>query len=757
MIKSHIIKDIVKTDNIAIEKDVSISAAINLMYKNQEGTIVVLDNEIVVGILTEKDLVRLLNTKTNLEQSVINIARKNIISINENRMLEYALNILIDNHIRRLVIVDDNNKFVGLVTQEMIVASFETEYYRENLKVWQIVSSLSKNIITLDINSVLEDAVESMFRNDIGSILISKNDKLVGILTERDLVYLANKKIDPSIPVQEIMTSPIISVNLNDSVQDVVDMMKSNHIRRVLVKDLSGNDLCVMGTRDIVKSIKGTFGLFIETKLKHTKEALNNIHEVIFELYKGNESNLLIQWGNKKALSRYGIDVIDKPIVSLVVQEKLDLLLSELKEFDEVDDYKLEIGNYSYKVSINKNYGSDSILLVCKDMTKIIELENEVKEQQLTFENIFQKSSDGILIIEDQKVIDSNESIVKILGYHNKSELIGLHPTQLCLKDNLDSSFTSQKVDELMNLILENGYHTFECIKSKPNGDNLWLDVVATKIVQNGKDIIHSVFRDISERKRVEYELEQLNKNLQLKVDEEVEKNRKQDQQMLQQSRLAQMGEMMSMIAHQWRQPLSAISNTSASIKLKSKLNKLDKDLAIELSEKILKYSYHLSATIDDFRNFFKSDKDKNDITYDELIDSVLNIIEISIESKKINLVKNLNSKVIFNTYSNELKQVVLNLIKNAEDVLIENKVKSPKITIETNANNLIISDNGGGIDEGIISKIFDPYFSTKEKKDGTGLGLYMSKTIVEDHCGGKLSVSNNKDGAVFQITIGDE
>ncbi len=757
MIKSHIIKDIVKTDNIAIEKDVSISAAINLMYKNQEGTIVVLDNEIVVGILTEKDLVRLLNTKTSLDQSVINIARKNIISINENRMLEYALNILIDNHIRRLVIVDDNNKFVGLVTQEMIVASFETEYYRENLKVWQIVSSLSKNIITLDINSVLEDAVASMFSNDIGSILISKNDKLVGILTERDLVYLANKKIDPSIPVQEIMTSPIISVNLNDSVQDVVDMMKSNHIRRVLVKDLSGNDLCVMGTRDIVKSIKGTFGLFIETKLKHTKEALNNIHEVIFELYKGNESNLLIQWGNKKALSRYGIDVIDKPIVSLVVQEKLDLLLSELKEFDEVDDYKLEIGNYSYKVSINKNYGSDSILLVCKDMTKIIELENEVKEQQLTFENIFQKSSDGILIIEDQKVIDSNESIVKILGYHNKSELIGLHPTQLCLKDNLDSSFTSQKVDELMNLILENGYHTFECIKSKPNGDNLWLDVVATKIVQNGKDIIHSVFRDISERKRVEYELEQLNKNLQLKVDEEVEKNRKQDQQMLQQSRLAQMGEMMSMIAHQWRQPLSAISNTSASIKLKSKLNKLDKDLAIELSEKILKYSYHLSATIDDFRNFFKSDKDKNDITYDELIDSVLNIIEISIESKKINLVKNLNSKVIFNTYSNELKQVVLNLIKNAEDVLIENKVKSPKITIETNANNLIISDNGGGIDEGIISKIFDPYFSTKEKKDGTGLGLYMSKTIVEDHCGGKLSVSNNKDGAVFQITIGDE
>ena len=756
MIKSTFIKDIVKTNNISVEKDVSIYDAVNKMYNNKEGTIVVLDKGTVVGILTEKDLVLLLNTRTCFNQAVINIAKKDIISINKNRRLEYALNILIDNHIRRLIIVDDDNNFIGLVTQEMIISGFETEYYRENLKVWQIVSSLPKDIITLEVNSLLEDAVAAMFDNNIGSILISKFGNIIGIITERDLVYFASKQIDPSTPVEEIMTSPVISVHLNDSIQTIVDMMTSNNIRRVLVKDLSGKDLCIMGTRDIVKNLKGTFGLFIETKLKYTKEALNNIHEIIFELYRDYSSNLLIQWGNKKALDRYGNNIIDKPITLLVEEEDLALLVNELNRFDEVKDYELNIGDYSYKVSINKSYGSDSILLVCRDMTKIIKLENEVKEQQLTFENIFQKSSDGILIIEDNKIIDCNESILKILEYNNKSELIDLHPTQLCLKENLNTTFTKEKANKLITLILKNGYHTFECIKVNTNGHKIWLEVVATKIIQNSKDIIHAVFRDISKRKRTEYELEQLNKDLIQKVNAGIQKNRKHDQQMLQQSRLAQMGEMMSMIAHQWRQPLAAISTACISINLKAKINKLDNDTAIEISNKILEYSSHLSYTINDFRDFFKSNKSKQDITYEELINSILNIIETSISSKRINLVKNLNSIYTFNTYSNEVKQVILNLIKNAEDVLIEKEIKNPKITIETDGNKLIISDNGGGIPKNIIDKIFNPYFSTKSKKDGTGLGLYMSKTIIEDHCGGELNVSNNKEGAVFQIILGE-
>ena len=249
-------------------------------------------------------------------------------------------------------------------------------------------------------------------------------------------------------------------------------------------------------------------------------------------------------------------------------------------------------------------------------------------------------------------------------------------------------------------------------------------------------------------------EIMTFNDTLQEKVKQELEKNRQKDQQIIQQSRLAQMGEMMSMIAHQWRQPLTAMSSTSAIISLKANLNKLDNGLAIELSDRISNYAQHLSATIDDFRDFFKPNKEQKDTTYTELIRSVLNIIEISIANKNITLIQKLNSDMVFNTYPNELKQVILNLMKNAEDILLEKEIENPIITIETKENILTISDNGGGVGEDIIDKVFDPYFSTKLEKEGTGLGLYMSKMIIEEHCGGALNVVNDEDGAVFTIQL---
>jgi len=249
-------------------------------------------------------------------------------------------------------------------------------------------------------------------------------------------------------------------------------------------------------------------------------------------------------------------------------------------------------------------------------------------------------------------------------------------------------------------------------------------------------------------------ELAQLNNSLEIKVKEEIEKNHKKDQQLLQQSRLAQMGEMLAMIAHQWRQPLSAISSAGSAIRLKAQLNKLTNDVGIELSTNIINYTKHLSTTIDDFRDFFKPNKEKKDTTYKEMLDSVINIVELSLVNKNIKLVKTIDSDVVFHTYPNEVNQVILNLIKNAEDILLENKIENPTIKIEAKDEVLTILDNGGGVPKDIIGKVFDPYFSTKLEKNGSGLGLYMSKTIIEEHCGGELTVKNSQDGAVFSIRL---
>ena len=138
------------------------------------------------------------------------------------------------------------------------------------------------------------------------------------------------------------------------------------------------------------------------------------------------------------------------------------------------------------------------------------------------------------------------------------------------------------------------------------------------------------------------------------------------------------------------------------------------------------------------------------------MIKSVLQIVEVSIKNKNIILEQNLKSNLIFYTYPSELKQVILNLIKNAEDILLEREITNPFISIKAYNSEIIVSDNGGGIPEDIIDKIFDPYFSTKTKKDGTGLGLYMSKIIIEEHCNGSLSVTNDKYGAKFEIILGE-
>ena len=253
-------------------------------------------------------------------------------------------------------------------------------------------------------------------------------------------------------------------------------------------------------------------------------------------------------------------------------------------------------------------------------------------------------------------------------------------------------------------------------------------------------------------------ELEEKNTLLSSEVEAEIEKNIYKDRLLLQKSRLAQMGEMLSMIAHQWRQPLSAISATSASLELKARLEKVDYETIISQTRNISKYSRYLSSTINDFSDFFKTTKKKELVSYTEIIDTVISIVEASMKNKNISIIQDLNTQVKFETYASEIKHVLLNLIKNAEDIIVENNTQEAFIKISTFTQNnehiLEVSDNGGGVPEKIIEKIFDPYFSTKENQNGTGLGLYMSKTIIKEHCGGELSVSNNDFGAVFRIRI---
>jgi len=255
-------------------------------------------------------------------------------------------------------------------------------------------------------------------------------------------------------------------------------------------------------------------------------------------------------------------------------------------------------------------------------------------------------------------------------------------------------------------------------------------------------------------------ELQVLNDTLEEKVKEEIEKNREKEKQLILQSRMAQMGELLSMIAHQWRQPLNVMSLIVSQLKLGFDLGDVKEE---EIKTSILKIEemiQHLSNTIDDFRKFYRKEEGLKSVRLGDVITQTLNIAKPSIENKNIKIDLDLKCTKEIKTFPNELKQVLLNIIRNAEDILIERNVKNPYILISTKHdknNNLCIidiKDNAGGIQDEILDKIFNPYFTTKDERNGTGLGLYMSKQIVEERLKGKLYAFNDETGAVFRIEL---
>ncbi len=246
----------------------------------------------------------------------------------------------------------------------------------------------------------------------------------------------------------------------------------------------------------------------------------------------------------------------------------------------------------------------------------------------------------------------------------------------------------------------------------------------------------------------------QLNK----KLEAEIAERQHQEKLLIQNSKLAAMGEMIGMIAHQWRQPLSSISTLSGNLKVLIDLEVFDPDQFIEQLLEINNHAQYLSKTINDFRHFFKPDNPQEMVMMYDIIEDTLGIVGRSLEYKNISVIKDCSFKSKISTHPRELMQVFLNLLKNATDVLVERKIQQPQVIIkgfEKDGYQIIeVLDNGGGVSEDIIDKICDPYFSTKGPAKGTGLGLYMSKTIVEQHCRGRIRVSNRKEGACFTVEL---
>ena len=327
------------------------------------------------------------------------------------------------------------------------------------------------------------------------------------------------------------------------------------------------------------------------------------------------------------------------------------------------------------------------------------------------------------------------------------------------LPGNVLSRFVSHEDEKVYYLyrkrLIEAGeMQVWEMRMMRAGGSPFWVHVQAGP-AQGGDYWI--TLNDISKRKQAEEALEKLNAELESRVAQRTEELREKDQTLLIQSRQAAMGEMIGNIAHQWRQPLNLLGLTIQQFPCYYDHGELDRAFLNENVGKAMDLIQHMSKTIDDFRNYFKPDKEKIDFKVQEAIANTLTLLEGSLQTPKISVDIVAKDDLVIHGFANEFTQVLLNLLANARDALIEREVVDPRVTItmfsEDGCTVVTVADNAGGIPEEIIDKIFNPYFTTKGPQ-GTGVGLFMSKSIIEKNMGGMLTVHNIAGGTEFRIEV---
>lgn len=380
---------------------------------------------------------------------------------------------------------------------------------------------------------------------------------------------------------------------------------------------------------------------------------------------------------------------------------------------------------------------------------------------------ILVNSLDGIITINSRGIIKSYNKAAERLFEYQAEEVIGKNVNMLVPSPH------KEQHDQYLNNYLESGIKKIigssrELEAKTKSGKSIYIQLGLAEAFHEGDRFFIASVHDMTDRKRAEDRLARKKrelKHLNMVLNEKLESNEK---LMVVQSRQAALGEMISMIAHQWRQPLSAIAATALEMKMSIELDaemldeQASREVFLQSSLNSLNdidfFVRNLTNTIDDFRNFYKPNKAAVEMDMTTIINKTLQIVQAAFESKDISFQTHFESNRTLAMYENEIIQVILNILKNAQDNFLEKKIENASIEIQTKDTEegleVDICDNGGGIPEHVLPNIFDPYFSTKEEKNGTGLGLYMSKIIIEDHHNGTLVAQNHNDGVCFRITL---
>ncbi len=427
----------------------------------------------------------------------------------------------------------------------------------------------------------------------------------------------------------------------------------------------------------------------------------------------------------------FGTGYSEKDLLEILEKVKKDLVIVAEKDF-----YRILYGSILV-TSLLLIFS----LLLSKYLEKIfVNYKIKIKNESKYFENFFEYSNIGLSICNKEgHFVKVNKKLIEIFNYNTKEELLNKFWSEVSHHELIDNE------TKVFNELQSGDINTYTLEKKYLKKDGTQFDAIITANTLKNEDnsiayILFSII-DISDIKA-------------------------QENALFQQSKMASMGEMLANIAHQWRQPLSLISTASSGLLVQKEHNIMTDSNFHSSLESIEEATQYLSHTIEDFKNFFQPDENKIDIYLQKVVDKSLKLVSSVMKNKDIKFIQNIDD-INFKSFENDLVQVFINLLNNAKDafenrsgdkfIFISNKLlEDEKLLV------LSIKDNAGGIPSNIIDKVFEPYFTTKHKDKGTGIGLYMVNEIITKHTGGTITVQNVRymhegtecEGVEFKISI---
>ena len=480
-------------------------------------------------------------------------------------------------------------------------------------------------------------------------------------------------------------------------------------IQHFVIKPLFKIIETIKYSQEALVDSKNKLKLLLEMSPTAVRIAKNHGEKIVF----ANNSYLKLIGINLKELS-------NKNPKSYYLKESIYKdLLDSLDRNETIENKLLPLNINGSEIWVIASYmniiydGEKAVMAWFYDVTDKIQIQKQIEEQKNEFETIFNYSIDGLAIVDlESNFLEFNTAYLKMTGF-TREELLKTSCIQLTAPKDVP------RAHEALENIIEKGFVVnFEktCILK----DNIHVLVNMSMVLLPDKKRILLSIKDVTQDKFIES-----------------------------QSKLASMGEMIGNIAHQWRQPLSLISTIASGIKVQMEFGQFDEKAIIPDMDNIIKQTTYLSNTIDDFRNFIKNNNEKGEVQISNIIKKVLSIAHPSVINHNITIIQNTKDDMRFDAFENQLIQALINILNNSKDALKEHISEGNTRLIFIETKNIIngfilkIKDNAGGIPENVIEKIFEPYFTTKHKSIGTGIGLSITHQIITKHHNANITASN--------------